>query len=137
MSPIPSDNGEMRYLLDLYICSYTPSLSALIQPQNRDFCSQFPDRPSLLLFVALFDPSLPTTSGEIQVVQVLDTEVTSLISKAATIEGLHHHQFIHLTCCDTLEAGKPFDARFELYGGERLTLLEIESALCRICTSLR
>ena len=67
--------------------------------------------------------------GEIQVVRALDAEVTSLISEAATpaavLDGLHHHRFVHFACHGTLEAGKPFEAGFELYGGERLTLLEI------------
>ncbi|KAI9433436.1 CHAT domain-containing protein [Lactarius psammicola] len=128
MGPIPSDDGEMRYFLDLYICSYTPTLSALIQSRNRDSGSQSSDRPSLLL-VAQPDLSLPTVGGEIQVVQALDTEVTSLISETATpaavIDGFHRHQFVHFACHGTLEAGKPFEAGFELYGCERLTLLEI------------
>ncbi|KAI9445638.1 CHAT domain-containing protein [Lactarius psammicola] len=128
MGPIPSDDGEMRYFLDLYICSYTPTLSALIQSRNRDSGSRSSDQPSLLL-VAQPDLSLPTVGGEIQVVQALDTKVTSLVSKAAmpaaVIDGFHHHQFVHFACHGTLEAGKPFEAGFELYGGERLTLLEI------------
>ncbi|KAH9032345.1 CHAT domain-containing protein [Lactarius deliciosus] len=127
MGPIPSDDREKRYFLDLYICSYTPTLSALIQSRNRDSGPQSPGRPSLLL-VAQPDPSLPTVGGEIQVVQALDTEVTSLISEAATpaavIDGFHHHRFVHFACHGTLETGKPFEAGFELYG-ERLTLLEI------------
>ncbi|KAI9435387.1 CHAT domain-containing protein [Lactarius psammicola] len=128
MGPIPSDDGKMRYFMDLYICSYTPTLSALIQSRNRDSGSRSSDRPSLLL-VAQPDLSLPTVGGEIQVVQALDTKVTSLISEAATpaavIDGFHHHQFVHFACHGTLEAGKPFEAGFELYGCERLTLLEI------------
>jgi CHAT domain-containing protein len=128
MGPIPSDQGEMRYFLDLYICSYTPSLSVLIQSRNRDFGSRPSDRPSLLL-VAQPDPSLPTVGGEIQVVQALDTEVTSLISEAATpatvVDGFRHHRFVHFACHGTLEDDKPFEAGFELHGGERLTLLEI------------
>ncbi len=128
MGPIPSDDGEMRYFLDLYICSYTPTLSALIQSRNRDSGSRSSDRPSLLL-VAQPDPSLPTVGGEIQIVEALDTKVTSLISEAATpaavIDGFHQHRFVHFACHGTLEAGKPFEAGFELYGGERLTLLEI------------
>jgi CHAT domain-containing protein len=67
--------------------------------------------------------------GEIQVVRALDTEVTSLISGAATpatvIDGFRHHRFVHFACHGTLEDGKPFEAGFELHGGERLTLLEI------------
>ncbi|KAH8995845.1 CHAT domain-containing protein [Lactarius hatsudake] len=98
-------NGEKRYFLDLYICSYTPTLSA-IPP----------------------DSSLPTVGGEIQVVRSLDTEATSLISEAATpaavIDGFRRHRFVHFACHGTSETGKPFEAGFELYG-ERLTLLEI------------
>jgi CHAT domain-containing protein len=128
MGPVPSDDGEMRYFLDLYICSYTPTLSALIQSRSRDFGSQSSDRPSLLL-VAQLDTSLPTVGGEIQVVQALDTEVTCLISKAATpatvIDGFRHHRFVHFACHGRLEEGKPFEAGFELHGGRRLTLLEI------------
>ena len=128
MGPIPSGDGEKRYFLDLYICSYTPTLSALIQSHNREIASQTPDRPSLLL-VAQPDSSLPTVRGEIKVVQAMDINVTSLISEAAipaaVIEGFQRHHFIHFACHGTLEEGKPFEAGFELYDDERLTLLEI------------
>ncbi|KAI9458193.1 CHAT domain-containing protein [Lactarius psammicola] len=132
MGPIPSDGRDKRYFLDLYICSYTPTLSALIQSRNRNLASRSSERPSLLL-VAQPNASLPTVKGEIQVVQDLrnntNTEVTSLISEAATpaavIDGFRHHQFVHFACHGTLEAGKPFEAGFELYGDGRLTLLEI------------
>src|SRR6266702_5166634 len=43
MGPIPSDESQMRYFLDLYICSYTPTLSALVQSRNRDFSSPSSD----------------------------------------------------------------------------------------------
>ncbi|KAH9052213.1 CHAT domain-containing protein [Lactarius vividus] len=128
MGPIPSNDGEIRYFLDLYICSYTPTLSALIQSRNRDSGSLSSDRPSILL-VAQPDPSLPTVEGEVKVIQRLETDVTSLISEAATstsiIDGFQHHRFVHFACHGTLEARKPFDAGFELHGNERLTLLEI------------
>ena len=127
MGPIPSDEGKLRYFMDIYICSYTPTLSALIQSRNRDSGSRSSVRPSILL-VAQPDPSLPTVGGEIQVIQQLDTEVTSLISEdatpAAVIDGFQRHQFVHFACHGTLEAHKPFAAGFEL-PGERLTLLEI------------
>ncbi|KAH9024164.1 CHAT domain-containing protein [Lactarius pseudohatsudake] len=127
MGPIPSDDGKKHYFLDLYICSYTPTLSALVQSRNGNSGSRSLDQPSILL-VAQPDPSLPTVGGEIQVVQALGTKVTSLVSEAATpaavVDGFHRHRFVHFACHGTLEAGKPFDAGFELYG-ERLTLLEI------------
>ena len=128
MGPIPSDDGETSYFLDLYICSYTPTLNALIQSRHRDSGSRTSERPPILL-VAQSDQSLPTVGGEIQVVQALDTKVTSLIAQSAkptaVIDGFHHHGFVHFACHGTLEAGKPFEAGFELYGGARLTLLEI------------
>jgi CHAT domain-containing protein/tetratricopeptide (TPR) repeat protein len=132
MGPVPSDEREKRYFMDLYICSYTPTLSALIQSRNRNLDLRSSEPPNLLL-VAQPDPSLPTVKGEIQVVQDLrgntNTGVTSLISKAATpaavIDGFRQNQFVHFACHGTLEAGKPFEAGFELYGDERLTLLEI------------
>jgi CHAT domain-containing protein len=131
MGPIPSDVGEMQYFLDLYICSYTPTLSVLIQSRHHNSGSRPLNRPSILL-VAQSDSSLPTVGGEIQAVQALDTVVTSLISEAATpatvIDGFHHHGFVHFACHGTLEAGKPFEAGFELHGDARLTLLEIVRA---------
>ena len=131
MGPIPSDDDERQYFLDLYICSYTPSLSALIQSRNRNSSSRSSDRPSVLL-VAQTDPSLPTVGGEIQVVRSLDTKVTNLLSGEATpsavLRGFHHHRFVHFACHGTLEANKPFEAGFELHGDERLTLLEIVRA---------
>jgi CHAT domain-containing protein len=131
MGPIPSDDGEPLYFFDLYICSYTPSLSALSQSRNRDLKSRSSDRPPILL-VAQPDSSLPTVGDEIQVVQALDTNVTSLVSEAATpatvIDGFRNHGFVHFACHTTLEAGKPFSAGFELHGNARLTLLEIVRA---------
>ena len=131
MGPIPSDDGERRYFLDLYICSYTPTLSALIQSRHHETGTRSLDQPSVLL-VAQLDPSLPTVGGEIQVLQALDkaTEVSTLVSETATptavIDSLHRHPFVHFACHGTLEAGKPFEAGFELHGnGARLTLLEI------------
>ena len=128
MGPIPSDDGEVRYFLDLYISSYTPTLSALIQSRKRDSGLRSLGRPSILL-VAQPDSFLPTVEEEIKVVQALDTEVSCLISEAATpatvIDCFHRHQFVHFACHGNLAAGKPFDAGFELHGNTRLTLLEI------------
>ena len=132
MGPIPSDDGERRYFSDLYICSYTPSLSALIQSHSGNSGSRSLNRPSILLVA---DPSLPTVRGEIQVVNALrdlGVTVTSLISADATpervINGFRHNQFIHFACHGTLVAGNPFESGFELDQHRRLTLLEIVRA---------
>ena len=128
MGPIPStDDGNVKqYFSDLFICSYTPTLSALIDSRSRN--PHLSDRPSLLL-VAQPDASLPDAQAEIAVVQAVPVQVTSLISEDATssavVDRLRGHQLVHLACHGTLEKAKPFDASFELYGNDRLTLLEI------------
>ena len=132
MGPIPSDHmskpskPSKRYFSDLYIPSYTPSLSALID--SRAPSAQALDQPSLLL-VAQPDQSLPGVWGEIQVMYNLNVPVTSLISKSATpgsvVEGLRGHRFAHFACHGNLATGNPFDASFQLHGDQRLTLLDI------------
>ena len=54
MGPIPSDVGPPRYFLDLYIPSYTPSLSALIDSHKPD--SQTFEKPSILLVLHQMRP---------------------------------------------------------------------------------
>ncbi|KAF8266891.1 hypothetical protein EI94DRAFT_1583062, partial [Lactarius quietus] len=44
------------------------------------------------------------------------------------IDGFQLHQLVHFACHRTLEPRKPFEAGFELYGDERLTLLKIVCA---------
>ena len=129
MGPIPSRNGREQYFSDLYIPSYTPSLTALIE--SRQAGPQMPRIPSLLL-VAQPDDKLPGVNGEIKVIQrALKTRVTvtGLVSAEATpssvLEGLRGSQFAHFACHGVLETGKPFDASFKLHGGSRLTLLDI------------
>ena len=126
MGPIPQVDGRRRYFLDLYIPSYTPTLSTLIESNNT--CSDTLERPSILL-VSPPDASLPGASGEMRAVQARSFQVTTLSSKTATpstvLEHLRDHRFIHIVSHGKLEAGKPFDASFKLYGNERLSLLDI------------
>jgi hypothetical protein len=137
MGPIPSDDGEDRYFLDLYVPSYTPTLSALIPTSdNRDSGSPPTSTLPSVLLVAHFDVPSPDVSlaevcEDVKVVQALKKRlsVKSLISEGATpasvLDSLREHQFVHFVCHGTLEAKKPFDAGFELHGNERLTLLDI------------
>ena len=126
MGPIRSDNPHKLYFSDLYIPSYTPTLSALIEsrkPGSRSF-----DKPSILL-VAQPDEFMPRAWDEISLIRHLNTTVATLISKRATpsvvLKHLQDHRFAHFSCHGILEMGKPFDASFKLYQGQRLTLLDI------------
>ncbi|KAH8995798.1 CHAT domain-containing protein [Lactarius hatsudake] len=136
MGPIPPDDGsEEHYFLDIYIPSYTPTLSALVlESDHHEPGLPKSDLPSLL--VAHYDvpsPDVPLSEvcKDIEVVHELKTRlpVRSLISEGATtasaLDGLRDHQFVHFICHSTLENSKPFDAGFVLHGNERLTLLDI------------
>jgi hypothetical protein len=131
MGPIPSTKpGKPLYFSDLYIPSYTPSLSALIDSRRESL--QTLEKPSLLL-VAQPGDTLPNVTGEIKVIleRAIKARVaaTGLVSDRATpstvLEGLRGSQLAHFACHGALETGKPFEASFELHEGERLTLLEI------------
>ncbi|KAI0298386.1 CHAT domain-containing protein [Multifurca ochricompacta] len=128
MGPIPSNDGVKRYFSDLYIPSYTPTLSALIESRKPSPKTSY--QPSLLL-VANPDESLPGAFGEMEIIQSLKSRVpvATLCGKNATpagvVERLRDHGLVHFVCHGTLETGKPFDASFKLYEDERLTLLDI------------
>ncbi|KAI0248471.1 CHAT domain-containing protein [Lactifluus subvellereus] len=127
MGPIPSQDKVKKYFSDVYISSYTPTLSALIK--SREPGVQTSDLPSLLV-IAPPDKSLPGVTEEIGVIkQVLGGSFRNLILEEATSENaaetLRHHRFAHFACHGVLEAGKPFDASFMLQGHDRLTLLDI------------
>ena len=141
MGPIPSsESEEPRYFSDLYIPSYTPTLSALID--SRRASPRIREKPSLLL-VAQPDHDLPGVRGEIKVIRKLgelmqtngkkkpreQVPVAELVSKNATptsvLEGLRGNPLAHFACHGMLEKGKPFEASFKLHGGSYLTLLNI------------
>jgi len=126
MGPIPHDVGTPRYFLDLYIPSYIPSLSALIE--SRKPGSQAIGKPSILL-VAQADKTLQEAWKEMRAVQAVDTQVTTLFSAKATpttvLGNLRDHRFAHIVCHGILEPGRPFEASFKLNRGKRLPLLDI------------
>ena len=153
MGPIPPERsadsrpGVERYFSDLYIPSYTPTLSALIESRkpggsptsvgqhHHHQQQQQPNRPSLLL-VAYHEHNLGGMRKEIKTIQGLRrAKVKSLVgkkaTKAAVLEGLEQHRFAHLAGSVKLVPGRPFDAPFVLHGSDdRLTLLDI--ARCRL-----
>ena len=126
MGPIPSDMGPPQYFLDLYVPSYTPSLSALLK--SREPNSQTPEKPSILLVVQP-DSSMVRALDEMKAVQRACSRVTTLIGATATpsvvLERLRDHPFVHIVCHGLLEPGKPFDSSFKLYQGKRLSLIDI------------
>jgi len=126
MGPIRSEGLVKSYFSDLYIPSYTPTLSALIEsrkPRARPL-----DRPSMLLVIQP-DAKMPKALQEMRVIQSVGLSTATLLRETATpstvLEHLRHYPFVHVSCHGNLETGKPFDAFFKLYEGARLTLLDI------------
>ena len=126
MGPIRSDGPTKLYFSDLYIPSYTPTLSALME--SRKPSTQALDVPSMLLVVQP-DEEMPLSLQEMRIVQTVCPLVETLFRKKATpnstLERLEHHQFAHISSHGILETGKPFDAYFKFYKDTRLTLLDI------------
>ncbi|KAF8257820.1 CHAT domain-containing protein [Lactarius quietus] len=131
MGPIPSSDSRERYFSDLYIPSYTPSLSALLESRRG---SPWVLEPPSLLLVAAGD-YLPDVTKEIKVIQKqarkarIGVAVTRLVSSQATplsvLEGLRDSRFAHFACDGVSGAGQPFNASLILHEGSRLTLLDI------------
>ena len=128
MGPIPSDDGKDLYFSDMYIPSYTSTLSALIESRKRGSLSEAVDKCKPSIFLVAQPDTLPGAFGEINAIETTESRVTTLISAMATpetvIEGLREHRFAHFVCHGILEIGKPFDASLKLHK-DNLTLLEI------------
>ncbi|KAF8495542.1 hypothetical protein F5888DRAFT_1711801, partial [Russula emetica] len=125
MGPIPSDSGDLRYFSDLYISSYTPTLSALItsrEPDTRTYA--LPTLP-----VARLDPFRPEAWADIPLIRGLDLQSTSLSSKniplTTMFDNLQCHRFAHVAYHGTSKIPKQIDAAVFFYNRERLNLLEI------------
>jgi CHAT domain-containing protein len=128
MGPVRSESHVKLYFSDLYITSYTPTLSALIEARKPSAQAQTSSEPSILLVVQP-DATMPNALQEMRVVQAVSPSVATLLwetaTPSATLEHLRDHRFAHISCHGMLETGKPFDASFKLYEGARLTLLDI------------
>jgi hypothetical protein len=126
MGPIASDYGKELYFMDLYITSYTTSLSALIESRKQRSLDKTFGIPSILLLAHFND--LPAAVDEASIIQCLPTTVELSVEGSGMptdmTMGFSRHRFAHIVCHGTLEYGKPFNASFSLQR-TRITLLEI------------
>ncbi|KAF8495541.1 hypothetical protein F5888DRAFT_1711798, partial [Russula emetica] len=126
MGPIPSDSENPRYFSDLYITSYTPTLSALIASRKPDSDTQMPALPTLL--VAQPSPSPPGARPNARVIRDFDLQATILgqgnTTLTTVLNGLQHHRFACIAYNGELKTGKPFEASIQFPNGEYVTLLD-------------
>ena len=130
MGPIHSSSG-LRYFSDLYITSYTPTLSALIASQKpvkplADSDIQTPPPPTLL--VAQPRPFPPGAWSDEQVIRDLGLQTTSLnpanTTLATVLDGLQRHRFACIAYDGELKPERPFEASIRFFNGGYLTLLD-------------
>ena len=119
-----------KNLPDIYISSYTTTLSALIRARSNT-SGQFVV-PKLLV-VGQPGEGLPNIEAEIDNLQQLGDFVNVLVGTEANhdkvLHGLHQHSWAHFACHGHLGGNsQPFHASFELHGGNSLTLLELIQA---------
>ncbi|KDR67675.1 hypothetical protein GALMADRAFT_257932 [Galerina marginata CBS 339.88] len=119
-----------RNLPDLYISSYTPTLSTLIRARSNPIPQ--PVTPKLVV-VGQPGEDLLKIEEEIGVIQQLGDSVDVISGAQATCKSvlrvLQHHSWAHLACHGHLgDKDQPFLASFQLHGGSRLTLLDLMHA---------
>ena len=141
----PHRKGK-KDLMDIYISSYAPSLSALLRARDR-LRSQKEARaafgtPGAITFAAVGQayPSkdtglsqLPEVEHEIQRIRnetgmPEDVEFEAVAGAAASIEGavqaFRDHRWVHVACHGAQHTEKPFDSWFAM-GDGKLTLMRI------------
>ncbi|KAI0086784.1 CHAT domain-containing protein [Irpex rosettiformis] len=123
---------KWRYLCDLYVSSYIPTLSSLIEARATALS---PMHQPNVLGIALSDDSLKAAKDEIAVLEANFSQSSQLTlvvgedcKREVVVANLQKSQWTHFICHGVLEPGHPFDSSFKLWGDERLTLLEIIKA---------
>jgi hypothetical protein len=91
MGPIPSDCGDPCYFSDVYVSSYTPTLSALIASRERD--TQTSAVPMLL--VAQHGTSLPGAWPDAEVIYDLDLQATSVSPRNMSSTGVRYFSNVY------------------------------------------
>ena len=118
--------GE-RGLLDLFISSYTPTLSSLITARENipAMRSKYPQ----LLTVGRSDDSLQWVDAELEEIMELGDFVDTIVEKQATpdavLKNVQTHPWAHFACHGHLDDKKPFKSSFKLYGGSHLTVMDL------------
>ncbi|KAG8966853.1 hypothetical protein FRC03_011267 [Tulasnella sp. 419] len=117
-------------LPDLYISSYTPTLSALVKSFQTDKCAA----PRLLVIAQSDAPSqveIPSVREELQVLEKVVPSMDMLSEEngthAAVLAGLKTHSWVHITSHGSRNVEDPFQSSFHLYD-KCLNLLDIIQA---------
>ncbi|KAJ6554296.1 CHAT domain-containing protein, partial [Mycena capillaripes] len=118
----PFTSGQ-RNLPDLFISSYTPTLTSLITARGGGL-STSSSAPNILVIGQ--PETLPMVEQEIWEVQRVGNSVDVLLGPAATVDtvvsNLRTHSWTHFACHGSRHP-EPFRSAFELYNGDRITIV--------------
>ncbi|KAH8105041.1 CHAT domain-containing protein [Phellopilus nigrolimitatus] len=127
--PIRIVEGRRMHLLDDYISSYTPTLTALINARPKPEITRHNIGRPQLLVVALPDDTIPLAEKEYRAIRKDRNFVECLICEQATreavIDKFRDHDWVHFAFHGHLNSDEPFLHAFQLFGEDRLTLLDI------------
>ncbi|EJD03367.1 TPR-like protein [Fomitiporia mediterranea MF3/22] len=126
--PFEDADGTTRYLLDIFVSSYTPTLGALIHAQSNSSTSE----PKLLVIADTV--SLHSTRQEVRNIRNCmgsDSPGTTILldrraSRRTVMKNLRKVTWVHFACHGHLDP-KPFDSSFKLADRD-LTLLDVVQA---------
>ena len=129
-----------KNLMDIYVSSYAPSLSALLRARERTGSQKEACGTSSVISFAAVGQGLPgagTKLGQLPEVEheILietgmpsDVKFEAVTGDAATIEGaiqaFRDHRWIHVVCHGAQHATRPFESWFAM-GDGKLTLMRI------------
>jgi len=125
--------SQQKNLPDIYISSYTPTLSSLIRAR-----SEVVPRLTSPKLLAMGQPNdnfewkLPEVREELRRIQSLGNSVDIMLgeqaNRATLLPCLQQFSWVHFVCHGHLEAKEPFLSSFQLHDNERLTLADLMKA---------
>ena len=111
---------KQKNLTDLYVSSYTSTLSALIAARSGTIQSCDSTVPNILL-VAQPDETIPAVAEEVLRIQNFGPFVHTLLGAAVTkdkvLSDLEQHSWVHFACHGHRDA-HPFQSSFNLHDDE-------------------
>ncbi|KAL0575285.1 hypothetical protein V5O48_006686 [Marasmius crinis-equi] len=119
---------KQRNLPDLYISSYTSTLSVLMAARSRPTTKT--TKPELLVIADTGQPGseIPSVEQALQQIRKYDENAHITSGKDATKENilssLPHHRWVHFACHGHREQ-ESFHSWFQLYDNQRLELLDL------------
>lgn len=115
----------------MYVSSYTPTLAALIRARRRPNPPNADSVPKLLVVAQANTPNLrpiPNVTNEMATIIKYAPQADILAdgqgTRAAVLQGIANHRWVHFACHGSQGQASPFLSHFSVYDGA-VTLLDL------------